>query len=451
MKNLLAGSKIQSLIIYPLLILIGLFGGYILGTRGYSFDFKAGPIPVEITGKEPPVQVSVDFTRFWQVWNDVSQNHISKPIDQNALLEGAISGMVDAIGDPYTTYLNPTANEVALSSLNGQYQGIGAQLGFDDQERLIIVAPLDGSPAKSSGVKAGDRIVEIEGESAAGISITEAVNKIRGEAGTVITLTLAREGVEDVFEIKIVRDTITLESVTWEDKGDGIAYIRLSRFGSSTNEDWISVVNEVITQMPNLNGVVLDVRSNPGGFLESSVFIASEFIDSGLVVRQEFSNGQVNDFKVNRKGRLTSSDLNIAVLIDEGSASASEIVAAAVKEKAEAILVGKRSFGKGSVQKSDEYPDGAALHVTIAKWLTPDGNWIDSVNSKFADSEYNEIGEDGKEIKGGLKPDFIVEITDEDIQNSYDRQSEEAVRILKEGFPEKALIDYIKDLIPVKL
>ena len=453
MNNESVFRKINVFIIVGLLMLCTGFGGYIVGKNGYEIALKKEVIPVEIINRNASMGPnSIDFARFWIVWEEINRTHIRRPLDPRVLLNGAIQGMVGAVEDPYTTYLNVELNKEAKDSLNGKYEGIGAQLGFDDAERLIVVAPLDGSPAQKVGVRAGDKILQIEGQPTIGISVTEAVSKIRGTAGTVSTLMLARADIEEPFEVKIIRDTIKLESVKWEDKGDGIAYLRLSRFGETTDAEWTEAVNEITLQMPNLKGIILDVRNNPGGFLDSAVFIASEFIDSGIVVTQEFSDGTANKFNVNHKGKLTANNVDLAVLVNEGSASASEIVAAALKESRGAVIVGKRSFGKGSVQKSEEYPEGAALHVTIAKWLTPNNNWLDAANSKFTDSVYNEKLEDGKEIVGGIKPDFVVEITDEDITNAYDRQLEESIRILKEGVStEDSLINKIQEFLPVGL
>ena len=422
----------QTIITTVLFITLGGLGGYYFGLQGYEINLKKGTRHIEVINKNDQIASTVDFTRFWEVWKLMNDKHITRPLDPTVLLDGAIEGMVASVGDPYSSYLNTSRNKAVQNSLNGQYEGIGAQLGFDDNDRLIIIAPLDGSPAEGAGVRAGDNILEIEGENTVGLSIAEAVNKIRGKAGTISTLTLARKGFDEPITVRITRATITVDSVTWEDKGSGVAYIRLSRFGESTNKEWASVVNEITAQMPVLYGIVLDVRNNPGGFLESAVYVGSEFINKGVIVKEDFSGGTSYDFTVDHKGRLLNKDIKVAVLINQGSASASEIVAGALKEKRDAILVGQRSFGKGTVQKAEEFGDGASLHVTVAKWITPDGNWIDKQNAKLKDSKYNELDKDGKEIIGGLKPDITVEITDEDINNKRDSQLEKAIEKLTE-------------------
>lgn len=422
-------ASLQNTIVYICLIALGVIGGYYLGVNGYEVKAKKDIRPIEITNKNA-VQDNVDFARFWEVWDKVTASHIKRPLNPNDLLDGAIHGMVASIGDPYSAYLTANENKEATNALNGKYEGIGAHLGYNEEKRLIVVAAVENSPAQKAGLKSGDMIIAIEGNDTAGLSIDEAVSKIRGPAGTVSTLLVYRKNDPKPFEVKIKRETISIESVKWEDKGDGVAYIKLSRFGEDTNKEWANTINDLTSKMKNLRAVVLDVRNNPGGFLESSIFIASEFIDSGVVVQEDFSDGRENVFKVERQGKLTDNKIKIVVLINEGSASASEIVAGALKERRNAVLVGKRSFGKGSVQKSEQFSDGAALHVTIAKWLTPDGNWIDKHNAKFADSKYNEKKDD-KEIVGGLKADVEVDITDEDLKNAKDPQLDKAIESAK--------------------
>jgi carboxyl-terminal processing protease len=420
---------IQNIILVAVFMIISAAGGYYFGVKGYELRLKKDVKKIEVLNKDASIPSSVDFSRFWEVWDSVEKKHIKRPLNAEKLLEGAISGMVDAIGDPYTSYLNIEENAQSKDSLNGKYEGIGAQLGFDDQNTLIIIAPLDGSPAKAMGILAGDKILAIDGKDSYGITLTEAVNKIRGQAGTDVVLTIQR-GNEEPIDLKITRDTITVKSVNWEDKGNGIAYIRLSRFGETTNEEWSKSVSEIKTQMPNLKGIILDVRNNPGGFLDSAVYIGSDFISKGTIVKEDFSDGTSQTFTPNHKGQLTEADIKVIVLINRGSASASEIVAGALKERINAVLVGERSFGKGTVQSAEDFTDGASLHVTVAKWLTPDGNWIDSKNSEFKDSVYNERNEAGEEIIGGLKPDHDIPVTEEDVKDEKDPQLDKAIELL---------------------
>jgi carboxyl-terminal processing protease len=268
---------------------------------------------------------------------------------------------------------------------------------------------LDGSPATAAGVMSGDKIIEIEGEGTLGISLSEAVSKIRGDAGTTITLTLQRKDREP-FEVAIERGVINISSVSWEDKGGGTAYIRVSRFGSDTNSDWNSIVSQLNVEMEELDALVLDLRGNPGGYMDSAVYIASEFLDKGNVVMyQESSLGELQAYKDTRNGRFEDIPA-IFILIDEGSASASEILAAALRENKEKIvtIIGMKSFGKGTIQDADNFSDGAGLHVTIAKWLTPDKNWVHET---------------------GITPDIEVERTYEQFEEGIDPQLDKALEL----------------------
>lgn len=432
-------SKVQNYILVLLLCLSTGFIGYYFGIRGFEFNLKSRPSDIFIANKQLPIEVknknddyptSVDFARFWEVWEIVNEKHVKRPLNPEKLLDGAIHGMVNAIEDPYSAYFNIEENKSAMDSLNGKYEGIGAQLGLADDKTLIIQTPLDGSPAKEAGLMPGDKIIAINQVDTYGMSINDAVSKIRGNAGTTVTLSIYRESFEKPQDFVLTRRTITLESVIWEDKKDGIAYIRLSRFGETTMTEWDKAISDIKYQMPNLKGIILDVRNNPGGYLGTAVHVSSEFIKSGTVVTENRTDGTQTKYDVMRVGKLTDDKLEIIVLINEGSASAAEIVAGALKEKRQATIIGMRSFGKGSVQKPEDFKDGASLHVTIAKWLTPDNNWIDKYNSEFDDSKYNERDADGKEIKGGIKPDIEVKFTDEDIKNAKDVQLDKAIEQL---------------------
>ena len=283
-----AKDKFQRFLILILVSISFFYGGYYYGKRGYSFDIKRNPPKIEIINDNPSEQ-TVDFSLFWQVWNLVSSDYLERPVNGQDMLYGAISGMVESLGDPYTAYLPPVLNEAINASINSTYQGIGAELGLKEGQ-LIVVAPLDGSPAKDMGVRAGDRILEIDGENTIGITISQAVAKIRGKAGTSISLTLGREG-SDPETISIRRDVIKVDSVVWEDKEDGTAYIRISRFGQDTNKEWDNVAKEVMAKMDELDAVVLDLRGNPGGYMLSAVHIAGDFFKGKTVVIQQASTG----------------------------------------------------------------------------------------------------------------------------------------------------------------
>ncbi|MEN9389182.1 MAG: hypothetical protein RLY61_266, partial [Candidatus Parcubacteria bacterium] len=283
------------------------------------------------------------------------------------------------------------------------YEGIGAELGFKE-EQIVVVSPFDGSPAKEAGIRPGDIIIKIGEESTFGLDLTEAVKKIRGAAGTTVNLTVGRDGVKEPFNVVIKRGRITVESVKWENKGDGIAYIRVSRFGEDTNRLWEQSVKEINVQMPELNAIVLDLRGNPGGYLDSAIFLAGEFFKDMPVIYEENSAGKQAERVTTRVGSFIG--VPVVALIDGGSASASEILAAAVKDNASAVLVGEKSFGKGTIQDVVEFPDGSGVHITIAKWLTPKKEWVH---------------------KKGITPDKEVKISEEDIKAEKDPQLDEAL------------------------
>jgi len=394
------------------IVLVGgstFFGGLYLGKRGYEVDIKKNPPQVKFINKAPSTQV-VDFSLFWDAWDQVSQDYLHRPVDPKKMMYGAVKGMVASLGDPYTSFLDPEVNKMINNSLNGSYEGVGMELGVKDGQ-LMVVSPLDGSPAKNAGILAGDKILEIEGTSAAGITVTEAVSKIRGQAGTVSTLKVQRENGEP-FVLTIKREKITVASVTWEDKGQGTAYIRVSRFGADTNGDWDNTVKEVVVKMRELDAIILDLRGNPGGYLQSAVHIASDFYSGKPVLYQETALGEKLPF--NAQGGADFARTPVLILIDEGSASASEILASALKENVDAVLIGTQSFGKGTIQDAKEFKDGSGLHITIAKWLTSQKKWV---------------GDKDENGKVGLKPDVVAEITKDDINASKDPQLDKALEM----------------------
>lgn len=385
------------------------FGGLYLGKRGYEVDVKTNPPQVKFINKAPSSEV-VDFSLFWEAWDQVSKDYLNRPVDPKKMMYGAVKGMVESLGDPYTSFLDPDVNKVVNNSLNGAYEGVGMELGIKDGQ-LMVVSPLDGSPAKKAGVLSGDRILEIEGKSTAGITVTEAVSKIRGQAGTVSTLKIQRVAGEP-FVLTVKREKITVASVTWADKGEGTAYIRISRFGADTNGDWDTVVKEVNVNMQQLDVIVLDLRGNPGGYLQSAVHIASDFYTDKPVLYEQTALGK--QLPLDAQGVSDFARIPVIILIDEGSASASEILAAALRENVGATLVGTQSFGKGTIQDAKDFKDGSGLHITIAKWLTSQKKWV---GDKDADG------------KIGLKPDVIATITADDLNANKDPQLAKAVEL----------------------
>ncbi len=411
-----------------IIILIAFFGGYFFGVNKVVLDWHNYNPVLNVINKEPPPGIiNVDFNPFWNVWQKLLANYYDKSkLDQQKMLNGAISGMVQSLGDPFTLYLPPVENTNFKQGLAGQFSGIGAELGTQDKN-IIIIAPLDGSPAEKSGIKAGDVILKVNGQSTAGWDLAKAVDQIRGEKGSKVILTVTHKDTQKQVDLTIIRDVITVKSVAMSisnakctdsgcsliAKGDPCkdatcvkyAYIRLSQFGDNTNQEWASMVKGIRDQLnkdKTIKGVVLDLRNNPGGYLTDAQFIASEFLPSGETVVTEDNGTIQTPLAVSRQGLLSQPKL--VVLINKGSASASEIVAGALRDNKRAILVGETSFGKGTVQEAEDLGAGAGLHVTIAKWLTPNGTWVN-----------------GK----GLTPDVSVQL---DPKNpSLDTQLEKAV------------------------
>lgn len=326
----------------------------------------------------------MDFSLFWDTWNQIETKYVDqKKVDPQKMYYGAIKGMVAAVGDQYTFFLTPEENKQTKDDLGGKFEGIGAQLGMESGS-ITVVAPLKNSPSERAGLKPGDIITKVNGESVIGWVLPQAVAKIRGEKGTKVKLKISR-GVRE-FEVEIMRDTIKVESVEItlnEQKKDcgticgDVAYLKLNQFGENTVDEWEQKVEEIKSKWDTraISGVVLDLRDNPGGYLESSVYLAGEFLPKGaLVVRQESPALGNKDYTVMRTGSLLN--IPLVVMINKGSASAAEILAGALRDHKRAKLIGEKSFGKGSVQEAMDLQDGAGLHVTVAKWILPKGDWI---------------------------------------------------------------------------
>ena len=379
-----------------LLILISLLVGYYFGVNKVNFEWKRYTPQISIINREPPTGVSVvDFSQFWTVWRRIQTTYYDKTkIDAQKMLDGAISGMIGSLNDPYTLYLPAQQNGNFKEGLAGQFQGIGAELGSNNKQ-IIIVAPLAGSPAEKAGIKPGDAIIKVDGKSTAGWDLNQAVTVIRGPKGTQVVLTILHKGDTNTKDITVTRDVITVKSVEgWIKKvkdipsiqgtdilknhqDDSVAYIKLSQFGDDTNKDWVSLVIKLVADMKKeqkFKGIVLDVRNNPGGYLTDATFIASEFLSEGTPVVIQDSGTDKQVLTVSRKGALLNTPL--VVLINKGSASASEIVSGAMQDYGRAKLIGEQSFGKGTIQQAEDLGNGAGLHVTIAKWLTPKERWV---------------------------------------------------------------------------
>jgi carboxyl-terminal processing protease len=364
-------TKVRNVFLILALVAVSSLVGYRLGERN-------GVIGVnKSTGNQ------LDLSMMWQVKSRLEQLFLEKDkINDKQMEYGAIGGMVASLGDPYTVYLPPTDNKSANEDLAGEFGGVGISLGYKDKN-LAVMSPLAKTPAEKAGILAGDLILKITDKiknidkETSGISLTEAVELIRGKIGTEVTLKMFREGKTGTFDITLKRENIVVPSIEleWKQKdGKEIAWIKLYKFTDRLYTEWTEVVDKINKEKAGgkVAGIILDVRNNPGGFLQASVMVASDFLKDGVVVSQESSDGKKEDYPVDKTlGRLLNDKL--VVLVNGGSASASEILAGALKEYKRANLVGEKTFGKGTVQQPEDFPDGSGLHVTIARWLLPNG------------------------------------------------------------------------------
>jgi len=354
----------------------------------------------------------IDFNLFWDVWDRIYAEHIDKAtIKAEDLLYGAISGMVDAVGDPHTVFLKPADNKEFTQELSGAFEGIGAEIGIKDK-KLIIVAPLTNSPAEKAGLRAGDYIVAIDGVDTYGLTLDAAVGKIKGKKGTEVTLTVIhKEDGSTAENIKIVRDKIDVPSVEWSMDDNNIAIIKIVTFNQDSSKSFVKALTEVIKKDPQ--GLIIDLRNDPGGFLVEAVDIASAWVpENEVVVREVFTDASKNeDYRA--KKQLAVPKVPTIVLINEGSASASEILAGALQDYELATIVGVKSFGKGSVQDLEQLAGGSALKISVAKWLTPKGRSIQDQ---------------------GIEPDFVVELTPEDFDQDKDPQLDKAKELILKDY-----------------
>jgi len=383
-----------SLPVVIIIAVIASLGSFVVGTR--STDVWA-----RLSGQRTD---TLDLSSLQQVY-DVLNSKYDGELDAGKLIDGAKHGLVDAAGDPYTTYFNAKEAEAFQGSLDGKFGGIGAELAKRDN-KLIVASTLDDSPAKAAGLLANDVIVKVNDEDATAWSIDEAVSKIRGEKGTTVKLSIVRG--DQLKEVSIVRDTINNPSVKSEVTADNIGIIRISRFGPDTVGLSRKAAEEFKTR--GVKSVVVDLRGNGGGYLDAAVDIASIWLDDKVVVTER-SGGKITDTQRSGSQPILNGIPTI-VLIDGGSASASEILAGALKDNGAATLLGEKTFGKGSVQVVENLPDGAGLKVTIAKWYTPKGRNIN---------------------KEGIAPDETVKVTPEDIQAVRDPQKDKALEKLRQG------------------
>lgn len=348
----------------------------------------------------------LDFSLFWEAYYKLKDNFIDKEkILPQKILYGAISGMVKSLEDPYTEFFDPQEAKIFEEDTKGYFEGVGLEIGIKDG-KLTVIAPLENTPAQRAGILPGDIILEIDGKSTLEMSLDEAVKLIRGPKGTKVKLKISREGWKDPKEFELEREVISVPSLKWEEK-DGIIYLKIYQFSEKARLDFVLAADQILKL--STKKLILDLRNNPGGYLEVAVDIGSWFLEKGrLIAIEETATGEKIEYKSSGPGKFE--DYKMVILINNGTASGAEILAAALKENLNVLLLGEKSFGKGSVQKIERLRDGSALKITIAKWLTPNGRQISKI---------------------GLTPDIEVKVNPEEIEQDKDPQLERALEILK--------------------
>ncbi|MCK9187241.1 MAG: S41 family peptidase [Candidatus Colwellbacteria bacterium] len=375
------------------------YGGY---KTGYS---KTKTIEIKgVTDIEPGSEVSADFGVFWQAWSKIKENYLrNSELKEEDMMYGAIQGLAENIGDPYTTFFSPLDAQKFEEDINGEFGGIGAELE-ERNGQVFVVAPLKDTPAERAGLKPRDIIIKAGDTELFGKSAQDAVKAIRGEPGTKIKLVVTREGVEGSIDIEITREVITVPVVEWEWQDDRIAYVRIVSFSQTAPYAFYNAMREIAAEGPK--AMILDLRFNPGGYLEVAVNIAGWFVDRGdIVVKERYASGEDTVFR--SYGNALFKNLPVAVLVNGGTASASEILAGALRDNNGSKLVGEQTFGKGTVQTLEELKDGSMLKITVANWVTPNDFIIEG---------------------DGLDPDVEIELTEEDTE---DVQLKKAIELLQ--------------------
>jgi len=400
--------KIRKLIPIVVIVILGVglfFGGFWIGKKSVSSPTVSDRIFFNRElGKPEPL----DFSLFWQALKTLEEKYVdSKKIDYKEILYGAIEGMTNSLGDDYTVFMRPERANSFIKSVSGKdsFEGVGMEIGIKNKI-LTVVTPIEGTPAFKAGVRAGDKILKIDEKPTDGMTTEEAVSLIRGKKGTQVTLTISRQDFNQPKNFTITRDVIEVPVTSWEIRNNDIAYIRIYQFSGNLPSKFKDIVSSILKS--NAKKIIIDVRNNPGGYLETAVDIASWFLPKGSVVlKEEFKNSESDDYR--SKGYSAIQNFPVVVLVNKGSASASEILAGALRDIKGIKLVGEKTFGKGSVQQLETLKDDSSLKVTVAKWLTPSGISI-------ADE--------------GLTPDIEVQLSEEDYNSDRDPQLDKAIELL---------------------
>ncbi|MEK7180740.1 MAG: S41 family peptidase [Patescibacteria group bacterium] len=396
----------------PLKVLVVFLTLAILGGV-FWFGFDSGrnvPKTILVRGVDNiknPGNITADFITFWEAWNLINKEYLKAPEVKNQdKVYGAISGLINSLGDPNSEFFNPDDGKKFGEDVQGNFGGIGAEIGMDSGH-LIVVSPLKGTPAEKAGLKPKDFIVEINSTSTEGMSVEGAVKIIRGEIGTKVKLTIIREGLEKPRDFSITRENISIPTLDFEMKDGDIAYVALRSFNANANSLFFNAMTKILSN--GSRGMVLDLRNNPGGFLQVAIDLAGWFLPRGTLVVKEASRIE-GEKKFLSSGNAALKNFPVVVLMNGGSASASEILAGALRDQRQVKIIGEKSFGKGTVQQIESLSDGSSVKITIAHWIMPKGKLIDHV---------------------GIEPDFNIKLTDKDITDKKDPQLDKAIEILQ--------------------
>lgn len=399
-------KRVGNLLLFAILA-AGLTGGAFLSGFGVAWALHP-PAPRVVPPATPPADLDQAFGIFWEAWKLVQQEYYGEIPSLQTIAYGAIRGALQTLGDPYTSFIEPKIARILQEDASGQFEGIGALVRMNRDNKLEIVRTFEGSPAQRAGLRAGDMVIKVNGQSIVGYSIYEAIALIRGPAGTSVTLTVERPGEREPFEVTVTRARITIPVVEARMLPQGVAYIQLFDFSAQATRQLQEQLKALLAQNPR--GLILDLRDNPGGFLDQAIQVADLFLDEGVVAYERTRDGEERVFR--SKSGDPGEKIPVVVLVNAGSASASEIVAGALQDRGRARLVGERTFGKGSVQLSHTLSDGSELRVTIARWFTPKNRAIHGQ---------------------GLNPDIEVRVDPNQPAGGGDLQLEKAVEVLLQG------------------
>ena len=406
-------KKYLSLYAVIIIVIAAFVGGFYVGKSRDDIlvvdakgePIKSGEVKLDKSKVKSYLGRNVDFDLYLQVWQMLQERYVDQPVSATKLFYGSLEGLVAALDEPYSVVLTPQISQEFNEQLNGRFEGIGAEIGIKNKS-LAIIAPLSDSPAEAAGLRSRDKILAIDKETTDGLSLDEAVSRIRGPKGTNVVLTIKRDEAAEPFEVTVTRDTIHVKSVSWKMEDGNIAYIELTNFNQDTTDLFKRIAREVVAANPQ--GLILDLRNNSGGFLQTAIDVASLWIDRKVVLNER---SQVEgEKKYLSEGQPLFASIPTVVLVNGGTASSSEIVAGALQDYGLARLVGEKTFGKGSVQMLEDLSDGSSVKFTVAKWYTPHDRSIDH---------------------DGIMPDEEVKLTPEDYSNDKDPQLDRAMEYFK--------------------